>query len=98
MDLMSMVSGAVRVAADQSDEVIGFNQDGRIVAELGEFLGIENDGSIRGLLVPASLAILRNKLYVTNLALPFAGDPGQPEEDVRRHSVSRITIPNLKLN
>jgi hypothetical protein len=50
-----------------------------IVAKKGDFNGIAPDGSIQGLLFPASLAFSPDKkrLYVTNLALylPFAGVP-----------------------
>jgi sugar lactone lactonase YvrE len=90
------------VAANQADQVVGLNPDtGRPVAELGEFLGINNDGSARGLLFPASLAIANNKILVTNLAIPvfklFFGSVlgGEPEEDVTKYTVSRINIPEF---
>lgn len=90
------------VAANQADQVVGLNPDtGRPVAELGEFLGINNDGSARGLLFPASLAIANNKILVTNLAIPvfklFFGSVlgGEPEEDVTKYTVSFINIPQF---
>ncbi len=90
------------VAANQADQVVGLNPDtGRPVAELGEFLGINNDGSARGLLFPASLAIANNKILVTNLAIPvfklFFGSVlgGEPEEDVTKYTVSFINIPEF---
>ena len=90
------------VAANQADQVVGLNPDtGRPVAELGEFLGINNDGSARGLLFPASLAIANNKILVTNLAIPvfklFFGSVlgGEPEEDVTKYTVSFINIPKF---
>jgi hypothetical protein len=53
--------------------------NGRVVAKKGDFDGITDEGSIRGLLFPASVAFSPDKrrLYVTNLALylPFAGVP-----------------------
>jgi DNA-binding beta-propeller fold protein YncE len=86
--------GRLWVAANQADEVVGLNADGRVAAKLGDFLGVR-DGSPRALLFPASLAIVGDDLFVTNLALPLnevAGD--EPEEDVTRYTVSRIKLPH----
>jgi sugar lactone lactonase YvrE len=86
--------GHLVVAANQGDEIGIVNADGRVIAKLGDFLGIRDDGSPRGLLFPASLVIVDDKIFVTNLALPLttaAGD--EPEEDVTRYTVSRINIP-----
>lgn len=89
------------VAANQADQVVGLNPDtGRPVAELGEFLGINDDGSARGLLFPAGLAIANNKILVTNLAIPvhalfFGVAGGEPEEDVTKYTVSFINIPEF---
>ncbi len=87
--------GLVWVAANQGDEVVALNDGGRVVVKLGAFEGVAPDGAPRGLLFPASLAIAGNKMLVTNLALPLtpaAGD--EPEEDVSRYTVSRLTIPH----
>ena len=50
------------------------------MAKKGDFNGVGSDGSIQGLLFPASVVFSPNKsrLYITNLALylPFAGVPG----------------------
>jgi hypothetical protein len=65
-----------------------------VIAKLGDFLGIRDDGSPRGLLFPASLVIVDDTIFVTNLALPLtmtAGD--ESEEDVTTYTVSRIDIP-----
>ena len=67
------------VAANQGDEIVVVDPNGTVVAKKGDFDGITEDGSIRGLLFPASVAFSPDKrrLYVTNLALylPFAGVP-----------------------
>lgn len=87
--------GLLWVAANQADQVVALNGNGRVVAELGEFLGIRDDGSARGLLFPASLAIVDGKIFVTNLAIPLTGAPGaEPEADVTTYTISRINIPD----
>lgn len=87
--------GRLWVAANQADEAVALNANGRIIARLGEFQGIRNDGAPNGLLFPASPVIVGDEMFVTNLALPLtpaAGD--EPEEDVTRYTVSRIKLPN----
>ena len=85
--------GTLWVAANQADRVIGLDSDGRVVAELGAFLGVRRDASPRGLLFPASLVILDGRLLVTNLALPLTGAVGdEPEEQVSRYTVSEIRL------
>ncbi len=86
------------VAANQADQVVAIDPDtGRVMAEIGEFLGIKSDGSARGLLFPASLAEVANgKILVTNLAVPLTGAAGdEPEEDITKYTVSRINIPEF---
>jgi DNA-binding beta-propeller fold protein YncE len=87
--------GRLWVAANQNDEVVALNANGRVIARLGEFQGIRQDGSPNGLLFPASLAIVGDEIFVTNLALPLtttvAGD--EPEEEVTRYTVSRMKLP-----
>ena len=67
------------VAANQGDEIVVVNPNGMLVAKKGDFYGISDDGSIQGLLFPASLVFSpdHRRLYVTNLALylPYAGVP-----------------------
>lgn len=85
--------GRLWVAANQSDEVVALNVTGRIVAKLGDFQGIL-DGAARGLLFPASVVIVDDELFVTNLALPLNGTAGdEPEEDVTRYTIARMRIP-----
>lgn len=87
-------SGRLWVAANQADELVALNDKGRVVARVGEFEGIRHDGTPRGLLFPASMVIVGERMYVTNLALPLtpaAGD--EPEEDVTRWTVARFQVP-----
>jgi sugar lactone lactonase YvrE len=68
------------VCANQEDEIVVINRQGKVIAKLGDFNGITENGVVRGLLFPASLAFSRDgqALYVSNLTLflPFAGaDP-----------------------
>ena len=87
--------GILWVAANQGDEIVGLNRNGRVVARLGEFKGIRKDGTPDGLLFPASMVIVGDDMFVTNLALPLTdnvqGD--EPEEDVKRWTISRIRLP-----
>jgi sugar lactone lactonase YvrE len=88
-------AGRLWVAANQADEVVALNENGRVIARLGGFQGIRTDGSPDGLLFPASAVIVGNEMFVTNLALPLtptvAGD--EPEEDVEQFTVSRLKLP-----
>jgi hypothetical protein len=87
--------GRLWVAANQADEIVGLNAKGKVVAKLGDFLGIRDDGSPRGLLFPASIVIVDDEIFVTNLALPLNGTAGdEPEEEVTRYTVSRIKVPH----
>ena len=41
-----------------------------------------------------SVVILEHELFVTNLALPLTPTVGdEPEEDVRRYTISRLRVP-----
>jgi len=94
-DGLALHEGNLVVAANQADEIVLLNDAGRIVAKVGDLAGIKRDGSARGLLFPASLAILRGFAYVTNLALPLTAAVGdEPEEDVTLYTVSRIRLRN----
>jgi DNA-binding beta-propeller fold protein YncE len=94
-DGIALYHGKVIVVANQEDVVFILNENGRVVAKLGAFLGIRGDGSPRGLLFPASLVIVDGKIFVTNLALPLTATEGdEPEEEVTKYTVSQIDIPN----
>jgi len=85
--------GRLWVCANQNDEVVALNANGRVVARLGKFEGIRSDGSPKGLLFPASPLIVGDDMFVTNLALPLTDTVGdEPEEDVTRWTVSRIEL------
>lgn len=87
-------SGNLWVAANQADEVVVLDGNGRVVAKFGDFLGIREDGAPRGLLFPASIVFSGDSAFVTNLSLPLTSDTGdEPEEDVRIYTVSRIKVP-----
>jgi sugar lactone lactonase YvrE len=62
-------SDNIWVAANQSDEIVVLNPSGKVIAKLGDFDGIDNQGAVRGLLFPASLVFSGNFLLVTNLVL-----------------------------
>jgi hypothetical protein len=64
-----------------------------VIAKLDDFQGIGHHGSPRGLLFPASLVVVDDTLFVTNLALPLTGAGNEPEQDVTKYTISRIKIP-----
>lgn len=85
--------GTLWVAANQADEIVGLNENGRAVAQIGGFEGIRH-GAPRGLLFPASIVILGHELYVTNAALALTRAEGDEwEEDVTRWTISRVRLP-----
>jgi sugar lactone lactonase YvrE len=69
--------GNIWICANQEDEIVVINPTGKVIAKLGDFAGIDQNGIAQGLLFPASLAFSRDgsTLYVSNLTLflPFAG-------------------------
>jgi len=82
------------VSVPLADEILALDATtGRILAELGEFLGIRRDRSVRGLLFPGSIVRVGNLLYANNLALPQSNTPAEPEADVRTYTVARIVLP-----
>jgi len=90
-------SGLLWVCTNQADEVVALNANGRPVAKLGEFRGINRNGTPNGLLFPASPVIVGDEIFVTNLAIdltPAVGD--EPEEEVTRWTVSRMKLPERK--
>jgi len=68
------------VAANQSDEIVVVDNTGKVIAKLGDFDGLVDDGTPKGLLFPASPAFSRDKktLFVTNLALDLRVGTGNP--------------------
>ncbi|HEX8013122.1 MAG TPA: NHL repeat-containing protein [Casimicrobiaceae bacterium] len=84
------------VAANQSDEIVVLDGTGRVIAKLGDFGGIDAQGSPIGLLFPASLVISNGFLYVTNLSLDLRILPvpqttnSQWSAQVTRHTIARM--------
>jgi sugar lactone lactonase YvrE len=84
------------VAANQSDEIVVIDKTGKVIAKLGDFDGIDPQGSPIGLLFPASPALFGNWLYVTNLSLDLRNVEGpqtidsQWADQVTLHTVSRL--------
>jgi DNA-binding beta-propeller fold protein YncE len=68
----------------------------------GDFNGVRRDGSVDGILIPASLAFTpdRKSLYVTNLALylPFAGVPGIAVDSAWTLAVKSYNVVSLKVD
>ena len=89
-------SDNIWVCANQSDEIVVLDPTGKVIAKLGDFSGIDNQGAVRGLLFPASLVFSGNFVLVTNLALDLGTVFGIPTVDsqwaaqVTRYTVSKI--------
>jgi sugar lactone lactonase YvrE len=86
------------VCSNQEDEIVVVDKTGKVIAKLGDFRGIDENGIARGLLFPASLDFSKDgsTLYVSNLTLflPFAG--AEPAIDsawtlgVKGYTVSKL--------
>ena len=93
------------VCSNQEDEIVVIDKTGKVIAKLGDFGGINEQGIVRGFLFPASLAFSKDRstLYVSNLTLylPYAG--AEPAIDsawtlqVKGYTVSQLAakIPPL---
>lgn len=93
-DGLLLDNGLLWVAANQGDEIVALNAQGRPVVHAGSFEGIRRDGTARGLLFPASMVIVDGWMYVTNLSLPLTATVGdEPEEDVTRWTLARFRVP-----
>ena len=84
------------VAANQADEIVVVDPTGRAIAKLGDFDGIDRHGAPVGLLFPASLVMVDNFVYVTNLSLDLRGFQlpqtvdSQWTAQVTQHTIARI--------
>jgi DNA-binding beta-propeller fold protein YncE len=88
-------TGLLWVCANQADEVVALNAKGKSVAKLGEFRGINRNGTPDGLLFPASPVIVGNEIFVTNLAVALTDAIGdEPEEDVTLWTISKMRLPH----
>ena len=69
--------GNMWICSNQEDEIIVLDKTGKVIAKLGDFRGLDEDGVVRGFLFPASLDFSKDgsTLYVSNLTLflPYAG-------------------------
>jgi sugar lactone lactonase YvrE len=89
-------SDNVWVAANQADEIVVLDPSGRVIAKLGDFDGIDRQGAPVGLLFPASLVMVNDFIYVTNLSLDLRnfGLPQTVDSQwtaaVTRHTIARI--------
>jgi SMP-30/Gluconolactonase/LRE-like region len=93
------------VLANQGDEVVVVDPNGKVIAKKGDFNGLTEDGSINGLLFPASTAFTPDgkSLLVSNLALylPFAGVPSIAVDSgwtlqVKHYNIAQIDVKDVK--
>jgi hypothetical protein len=92
----------------QADEIVVIEPtQGRVIAKLGDFEGVDKHGAPNGFLFPASLVFHGNDVFVTNLSLNLVTALGNPAartvdsawaEQVTTHTISKITkrIPKIK--
>jgi len=59
------------ICSNQEDEIVVIDKTGKVIAKLGDFRGVDEDGVPHGLLFPASPAFSPDgrTMYVTNVAL-----------------------------
>ena len=85
------------VAANQADEIVVIDKTGKVIAKLGDFDGLSQDGAPVGLLFPASLAFRGGFVYVTNLSLDlrlfgFKTVDASWAAAIQRHTVARLPM------
>jgi sugar lactone lactonase YvrE len=87
------------VAANQEDQIVVVDKTGKVIAKLGDFNGVDDDGVPHGFLFPASPAFSPDgeTLYVSNLALDIRlfGLP-QAVDSPWTHQVKRYTVSKLR--
>ena len=96
------------VAANQANEIVVIEPtQGRVIAKLGDFNGVNKDGAPNGFLFPASLVFHGKDVFVTNLSLNLVSALGNPAartvdsawaDQVTTHTISIIKnrIPKIK--
>jgi sugar lactone lactonase YvrE len=94
------------ICANQEDKITVIDTSGKVIAKLGDFNGITHDGTVKGLLFPASPAFSLDgrTLYVSNLTLflPYAGAQAAVDSawtlEARHYTVAKIraVIPPLR--
>jgi sugar lactone lactonase YvrE len=89
------------ICANQSDEIVVVDKNGKVLAKLGDFDGLVDGGTPKGLLFPASPGFSRDKktVFVTNLAIDLTVATGSPANiaidtpwirEVKHWTVSKI--------
>lgn len=86
------------VDANQEDEIVVVDPSGKVIAKLGDFNGISDNGTPRGLLFPASPAFSRDSKFIYTsdcaLFLPYAGAEAAIDSgwtlQARHFTVSRL--------
>ena len=87
--------GLLWVSANQIDTVVALDEQGRVRHRAGDFLGIADDGTPRGLLFPAATVVQGNRMIVANLALPLTPAVGDEwEESVGRWTLVGFDLPS----
>ena len=87
--------GLLWVAANQIDTIVALDEQGRVRHRAGDFLGVDGDGTPRGLLFPAATAVQGRRMIVANLALPLTAARGDEwEEDVTRWNLVQFDLPD----
>jgi sugar lactone lactonase YvrE len=87
------------VCANQADEIVIVDPRGKVIAKLGDFDGVDEDGRVVGLLFPASLVFSGEFLYVTNLALDlrlFMLPQGQAVDSQWAAQVTKYTVSRIR--
>ncbi|AWM92523.1 hypothetical protein DJ564_17725 [Pseudomonas sp. 31-12] len=88
--------GFLWVASNQSDAMVALDEQGRVRARVGQFLGIGADGAPKGLLFPSGGAVQGERMIVANLAFPLTAASGDEwEEEVTRWNLVSFVIPLL---
>ena len=91
--------GYLWVASNQSDAMVAIDENGRVRARVGEFLGIGTNGAPQGLLFPSGGAVQGTRMIVANLALPLTPSVGDEwEEEVTRWNLMSFEIPSFGIH
>jgi len=89
------------VVANEADEIVVFDKTGKMVAKLGDFEGLDEQGAPRGLLFPAEMTKIGDYLYVGNLTVDVryfkVAQTGisQWAAQVKVYNIVKVRIPPL---
>jgi hypothetical protein len=84
--------GNIWVCSATNNELVVVNPTGQVIAKLGAFKGVNEQGRVQGLLGPASLAFNGKKVLVTNFVIPVLGTYALAST-VTSFTVAEIDIP-----